>query len=427
MQRQEILTPVTPPPDNHAFNSTTKTKNKPAAFSPYDSTFPYRSAIPCTPTVTMTTSPANPTMSTSRPSLKRKASTELCGLSAPPQPKPQMTPLPPKMPASGVPRTPIAAFAAMGMIPSTATVNPAGAFSQSNNSTSSASSSSATAAATAATSATSPLLSSSSTAAAAAAAAATAAGPVPMSVPMPMPTTPMMAGFPPDMDSAKYTTMVSRIASYYQQRCQAIANYQHQKCQAWATVQRQKCQETMQAAMLVVAWYVRDRIQRRRRKQKRRFRTALKTLGMQRAAATAKTGRGEAVGRWVLDVADEPLSPNAVSMDKVRDQDEEAFNIDADVPLDRDGKLLEVADNLIRSQYRKLDVPLLGLLSFDESSGESDSESESESESENEMGDEQEEIEYDDEDEEDDDDELEEELELELERATGKLEQAIPA
>src|SRR5690606_35283807 len=82
-----------------------------------------------------------------------------------------------------------------------------------------------------------------------------------------------MGDFPMD---PKDMVMATRIAALYQQRCQAITNYQQQRCQAWANTYRQKCHETMQAAMLVVAWYVRDRIRRRRRKQKDKFRRGLR-------------------------------------------------------------------------------------------------------------------------------------------------------
>jgi hypothetical protein len=162
--------------------------------------------------------------------------------------------------------------------------------------------------------------------------------------------------------------MVSRIAAYYQHRCLAVTNFQQQRCQAWANMHRQKCQETMQAAMLVVAWYVRDRIQRRRRKQKTKFRSALHEL-----QGKPKITRGEVVRRWVLQVPEKTLPHDSVPMDRARDRQEAHFDMDAEVPPERDCKLFEMADNLIKSQYKKIEVPLLGVLNFDESDSESES------------------------------------------------------
>jgi hypothetical protein len=168
----------------------------------------------------------------------------------------------------------------------------------------------------------------------------------------------------------KHLAMVSRIAAYYQQRCHAIANYQQQRCQEWANTHRQKCQEMMQAAMLVVAWYIRDRIQRRRRRQKRKFRAGLENQSSSRPKVT----RGEIVRRWVMQVPDGMLPPNvAPSADKLRDKEEAEFSMDKEVPPDKDAKLFEMADNLIKSQYRKIDVPIMGALDFDESESESES------------------------------------------------------
>ncbi|SPN97109.1 uncharacterized protein DNG_00625 [Cephalotrichum gorgonifer] len=163
---------------------------------------------------------------------------------------------------------------------------------------------------------------------------------------------------------------VARIASFYQQRCHAIANYQQQRCQAWANAYRQKCQETMQAAMLVVAWYVRDRIRRRRRRRKDTFRRGLR----ERRARPRPASRREAVRKWVMQVPRETLPADAVAMDTVADKEEKEFNLDVEAPPDRDAKLFEVADGLIKSQYRGVEVPLMGVLSFEESESESESE-----------------------------------------------------
>lgn len=168
----------------------------------------------------------------------------------------------------------------------------------------------------------------------------------------------------------RYVGMVSRIASYYQQRCQAISNAQQQRCQAWANMHRQKCQDTMQAAMLVVAWYIRDRIQRRRKKQKRAFRSGLR----KQSAAKSRVTKGETVRRWVMKVPKDTVSPYIPALDDLVDKDEATFSMDSDPPSpDKDAKLFETADQLIKSQYRKIEVPMLGVLSFDDSDSESES------------------------------------------------------
>ncbi|KAK5658826.1 hypothetical protein OQA88_1638 [Cercophora sp. LCS_1] len=215
----------------------------------------------------------------------------------------------------------------------------------------------------------------------------------------------------------RYLAMASRIASYYQQRCQAVANFQQQRCQAWANAQRQKCQEMMQAAMLIVAWYIRDRISRRRRKQKRSFKRGLQ----QRCKTDAKNKitKGESVRRWVMNV---PLGattlPHSESPEEKKplDKEEEAFEMDKDDQMpDKDAQLFSLADGMIKSQLARIDVPLLGVLSFDESddSDSDDDEEEEEEEEEEEddmeddnfeqaedeeMGEEEEEEEYEDED-----------------------------
>ncbi|KAK1600455.1 uncharacterized protein LY79DRAFT_664739 [Colletotrichum navitas] len=162
----------------------------------------------------------------------------------------------------------------------------------------------------------------------------------------------------------QYAAMVSRIATYYQQRCQAISNAQQQRCQAWANMHKQKCQEMMQAAMLVVAWYVRDRVQRRRRKQKRQFRT-----GLRARSTRSRVVKGEGVRRWVMNLPAGLSSPPVQGPDDLADQDEAHFSMDREVPPDKDAKLFEMADSMIRSQYRKVEVPILGVLGFEEDSG----------------------------------------------------------
>ncbi|KJR83411.1 uncharacterized protein SPSK_04213 [Sporothrix schenckii 1099-18] len=202
-----------------------------------------------------------------------------------------------------------------------------------------------------------------------------------------------------------YLAIASRIAAYYHQRCQAVANLQHQRYLAWANMQRQKSQEMTQAAMLVVAWYIRDRIQRRRRRKKRQFRRGLaaKAAGednkirvaegggrrARRSSAAGRTGRpvtkGEAVRKWVLQVPelDDAVSPNTPgARDRPADPDEVAFDIDRDTLSDNDTRLYNVADNLIKSQLARINVPMMGTLSFDASESESESESDDDEEAE---------------------------------------------
>ena len=183
--------------------------------------------------------------------------------------------------------------------------------------------------------------------------------------------------------------MASRIASYYQQRCQAVAHFQTQRYQAWAGAQRQKCQEMMQAATVIVAWYIRDRIARRRRRRTRAFRRGLAArtavAGVAVAGGGAKGGRvskGEAVRRWVLGVPSqagverkgEGEEVRVPPLESGRDRDEVAFDVDREGPVDKDAQLFSVADNLIKSHLARVDVPLLGLVSFEESETESEGE-----------------------------------------------------
>lgn len=189
-------------------------------------------------------------------------------------------------------------------------------------------------------------------------------------------------GAAPTLDP-RYVAMASRIASYYQQRCQAVATLQQQRCRAWANAQRQRCQEMVQAASVVVAWYVRDRITRRRRRRKRAFRRALaqRSSPSYPGAAAGRDGRiskGEAVRRWVMGVPEGGGDGDGGAAAEVpADKEEAEFDIDREPPPDQDSQLLEVANNLIKSHLARFDVPLLGLLSFDESESETESEMES--------------------------------------------------
>jgi len=192
--------------------------------------------------------------------------------------------------------------------------------------------------------------------------------------PNPTPTMPLGGGMDasrlPDMAAdPRYLAMASRIAAYYQQRCQAITNFQQQRCQAWANMHRQKCQEMMQAAMLIVAWYIRDRISRRRRKQKRSFKKRLSEKN-----ARSKVTKGESVRRWVMQVPLDETPPANPVHDALADEDEAKFSMDKEPTPDKDSQLFNVADNLIRSQLARIDVPLLGALSFDESDSETEDE-----------------------------------------------------
>ncbi|KAL1900606.1 hypothetical protein Sste5346_002329 [Sporothrix stenoceras] len=209
-------------------------------------------------------------------------------------------------------------------------------------------------------------------------------------------------GGPLSASDPRYLAMASRIAAYYHQRCQAVANFQQQRCQAWANMQRQKSQEMTQAAMLVVAWYIRDRIQRRRRREKRQFRRGLAAKaagnnngvvkggkGVRRAGSggPVRVTKGEAVRKWVLQVPEgsTALSPNTPgARDRPADPDEVSFDIDRDTVSDKDMRLYNVADNLIKSQLARIDVPMMGALSFDASESESDSEEEEEGDEEDE-------------------------------------------
>ncbi|KAK4205308.1 hypothetical protein QBC40DRAFT_50683 [Triangularia verruculosa] len=150
-----------------------------------------------------------------------------------------------------------------------------------------------------------------------------------------------------------YLAMASRIASYYQQRCTAIANYQHHRCQQWASAQRAKSQEMTQAAMLVVAWYIRDRINRRRRRQKKSFKRALSSKNHQKAKVT----KGETVRRWVMGV---PLKTESDFGGRELPMDEQERNFDVDGVVEeedggKDGRLFEVADGLIKSQLARIE------------------------------------------------------------------------
>jgi hypothetical protein len=88
------------------------------------------------------------------------------------------------------------------------------------------------------------------------------------------------------------------------------------------------------------------------------------------------------------------------------DREEADFDVDREVPADKDTQLFNVADSLIKRHLATVDVPLLGVLSFDESESESENEEEEEDfmdyeEEEGEEDYDEEEEEYDEEDEDD--------------------------
>lgn len=222
--------------------------------------------------------------------------------------------------------------------------------------------------------------------------------------------------FPFDPNNPVHAGLASRIATFYRQRSIQVAAQQQQRCREWAAAQRARCTELTQAGMLVVAWYVRDRIARRRRRARRRFRDCLAQLsapcanpcgaGRSRgnantapaaaAAAAAVAGsritRGERVRRWVLSTPDVDLKSPAEALAQVPaspdlDPEEVAFRMAVDAvdggdhqpqtsKATNDARLYAFADALIKRNAGRTSLPIFGELSFDEDSGsESDSDS----------------------------------------------------
>lgn len=72
-----------------------------------------------------------------------------------------------------------------------------------------------------------------------------------------------------------------------------------------------------------------------------------------------------------MDVPLGASSPSNIHDDLV-DQEEATFSMDKEASPDKDTQLFNIADNLIKGQLARIDVPLLGVLSFDESDSESD-------------------------------------------------------
>lgn len=195
--------------------------------------------------------------------------------------------------------------------------------------------------------------------------------PIPSPLPGPTPHLYDRAGNPID---PRYVAMASRISAYYQQRCAAVSAYQVQRCQQWAAAQRQKSQDMMQAAMLVVAWYVRDRISRRRRRARRAFRKGLaRRGGVGRAAGVVR--KGERVRKWVVDVPEDVLSAGNGEREALRGGEERGWE-EGQEGKDKETELFRVADELIRSRVGKLVVPILGGVDLGEESESESSEEE---------------------------------------------------
>lgn len=170
----------------------------------------------------------------------------------------------------------------------------------------------------------------------------------------------------------RFPAILTRVASYYQQHSRAIVDGEKQRCQEWADQQHKKCEDITNAAMLVVAWYVRDRIQRQRRKRKRRFRR-----GLDQTRARPTVSRGEAVRRWVMAVPRSVVSHNEPAREDAVDREEAEFSMDEILSrADEHTELFNMADGLIRSQLSSIDVPLLGILSLDDSTSQSEEEGE---------------------------------------------------
>lgn len=104
------------------------------------------------------------------------------------------------------------------------------------------------------------------------------------------------------------------------------------------------------------------------------------------------------------------------------DRAEAEFSMDKDPQPDKDVKLFEMADNLIKSQYKKIEVPIMGVLNFDESDDDSESEAD-EAEAIEEMDDaeegDEEYYEVEDDDLYDDDDDMEDDGSELVHRGTG--------
>ena len=188
------------------------------------------------------------------------------------------------------------------------------------------------------------------------------------------PTAPTNAGMPPP--DPRVVAMAGKIAAHYQQRCQNVVNYQQQRVQEWAETYRRNCQFFMGAATLIVAWYVRDRIQRRRRREHRRFRR-----GLEARCAEQRTPIGnkmERVRRWAMG-----LPQGVPGLGNVAAARERPPVWDGKPCEGKDNELYDLTNRLIRSQVTGLNIPTIGELDLGSDPGsETDDEEEEEEEEE---------------------------------------------
>lgn len=78
-----------------------------------------------------------------------------------------------------------------------------------------------------------------------------------------------------------------------------------------------------------------------------------------------------------MDIPEAALSPNnGMRDDAGLDKEEREFDVEKEVVPDKDTHLFTVADQMIKSQLAKIDVPLLGALNLEASDSESESEDE---------------------------------------------------
>jgi hypothetical protein len=186
----------------------------------------------------------------------------------------------------------------------------------------------------------------------------------------PSPTTPSSPQFPPlaglHVDPKLYP-LVARVAAYYQHRCEAIVGFQQQRCMAWANMQRQKYLDMMNGSKLVVAWYIRDRIQRKRRHRRRKF-----NAGLRDRATQGKKANQDSTTRWVSGISDISVPPDQLAAGSLQDEEEANFSLDVCKPVDQEAKMFQTVDTLIRSQAKKIELPVLGVLDLSESDNESE-------------------------------------------------------
>lgn len=80
-----------------------------------------------------------------------------------------------------------------------------------------------------------------------------------------------------------------------------------------------------------------------------------------------------------MDIPEAALSPNnGMRDDAGLDKEEREFDVEKEVVADKDTHLFTVADQMIKSQLAKIDVPLLGALNLEASDSESEGDDEDE-------------------------------------------------